>query len=113
MTAKPSPGKQLVDAFTASLPSNMQWTTDETIILDAVENASDRLDVLRTRFATAARNPEVTENRLAVLSADKSRLLEEAINRWAKSLNADGSQAKSVSAQHQRAALIRWHGANA
>ena len=112
MTAKPSPGKQLVDALTASLPSNMQWTTEETIILDAVENASDRLDVLRTRFATAARNPEVTENRLAVLSAE-IRLLEEAINRWAKSLNADGSQAKSVSAQHQRAALIRWHGANA
>ena len=112
MTAKPSPGKQLVDALTASLPSNMQWTTEETIILDAVENASDRLDVLRTRFATAARNPEVTENRLAVLSAE-IRLSEEAINRWAKSLNADGSQAKSVSAQHQRAALIRWHGANA
>jgi len=67
---------------------------------------------LRARFDVSERDPSVTENRLALLPAE-IRLLEEAINRWARSLNSDGTEAKSVSAQYQRAAHIRWHGANA
>ena len=111
MTAKPSPGKRLVDSLTSALPSNMEWTTEESITLDAVGHAGNRLDALRKRFDRAARDPEVSENRLAVLSAE-IRLLEEAINRWAKSLNSDGTQVKAVSRQHRNAAMIRWHGAN-
>jgi hypothetical protein len=86
--------------------------TEETITLDAVQPAGDRLHGLRARFDVSERDPSVTENRLALLPAE-IRLLEEAINRWARSLNSDGTQPKSVSAQHQRAAHIRWHGANA
>ncbi|MGY4650585.1 hypothetical protein [Mycobacterium sp. URHB0021] len=112
MTAKESPGKRLVKALTSALPDSMEWTQVEGITLDAVEHAGNRLDALRKRFDVAARNPEVTENRLAVLSAE-IRLLEDAINRWVRTLNPDGSQTKSVSAPHQRAALSRWHGASA
>jgi hypothetical protein len=114
MTAKRprSHGKQLVAALTESLPDNLKWTTEETITLGDIENAGDRLQVLRARFVKAARDPEVTENRLAVLSAE-IRLLEEAIGRWARSLNAAGAPVQAVSRQHRNAAMIRWHGANA
>lgn len=54
----------------------------------------------------------MTENRLAVLSAE-IRLLEEAIGRWVRSVNASGEPPQAVSRQHRNAALIRWHGANA
>jgi RNA binding exosome subunit len=109
MTAKESPGKRLIKALTSALPDGMEWTEVEGITLDAVEHAGNRLDALRKRFDTAAANPEVTENRLAVLSAE-IRLLEDAINRWVRALNPDGSQTKAVSLQHQRAAFSRWHG---
>jgi hypothetical protein len=112
MTAKRlSHGKQLVAALTEALPSTMAFTTEETITLGDIENAGDRLEVLRARFVTSARDPEVTDNRLAVLSAE-IRLLEEAIGRWARSLNTSGPP-QAVSRQHRNAAMIRWHGANA
>ena len=68
--------------------------------------------MLRARFVKSARDPDVTENRLAVLSAE-IRLLEEAIGRWVRSVNASGEPPQAVSRQHRNAALIRWHGANA
>ena len=79
----------------------MEWTTEESITLDAVEHAGNRLDALRKRFDRAARDPEVSENRLAVLSAE-IRLLEEAINRWAKSLNSDGHRSRRDSTNENK-----------
>ena len=110
--AKLTHGKQLVKALTDTLPPNLKFTTEETITLGAIEQAGDRLEVLRARFVTWAKDPAVTINQLAVLSAE-IRLLEEAIGRWAKSLNADGEPPQAVSRQHRNAAMIRWHGANA
>jgi hypothetical protein len=112
MTAKLSHGKQLVDALTKALPANMKFTAEETITLADIEDAGDRLDVLRARFVRSARDPDVTENKLAVLSAE-IRLTEEAIGRWVRSLNASGQPPTAVSRQHRNAAMIRWHGANA
>ena len=112
MTAKLSHGKKLVAALTEALPDNLKFTTEETITLADIEDAGDRLELLRARFARSARDPDVTENRLAVLSAE-IRLTEDAIGRWARSLNASGEPPAAVSRQHRNAAMIRWHGANA
>jgi hypothetical protein len=68
--------------------------------------------VLRARFATSSRDAAVTVNQLSVLSAE-IRLTENAIGRWARSLNASGQPRTAVSRQHRQAALTRWHGANA
>ena len=111
MTAKLSHGKRLVAASTDSLPGNMKFTTEETITLGDIEQAGDRLEVLRARFATSSRDASVTVNQLSVLSAE-IRLLEDAIGRWARSLNASGEPPAAVSRQHRNAAMIRWHGAN-
>ena len=112
MTAKLTHGKKLVAALTEALPDNLKFTTEEILTLGDIENAGDRLEVLRAGFAKSARDPEVTENRLAVLSAE-IRLTEDAIGRWARSLNASGEPPTAVSRQHRNAAMIRWHGANA
>ena len=105
-------GKRLVKALTDTLPANLKWTTEEQITLGNIEDAGDRLEGLRARFVKASRDPDVTLNQLAVGSAE-IRLLEEAIGRWAKSLNAHGDPPTAVSRQHREAARIRWHGANA
>ena len=68
--------------------------------------------MLRARFAASAKDPDVTLNSLPVGSAE-IRLLEDAIGRWIKSLNAHGDPTAVVSRQHRQAALTRWHGANA
>jgi hypothetical protein len=112
MTAKLSHGKKLVAALTEPLPGDMKFTTEETITLGDIEQAGDRLEVLRARFATSSRDAGVTVNQLSVLSAE-IRLLEDAIGRWARSLNAGGQPPTAVSRQHRNAAMIRWHGANA
>ena len=70
-------GKQLVKALQETLPDNLKWTTEETITLGDIEHAGDRLEVLRARFATSAKDPAVTLNQLAVGSAE-IRLLEDA-----------------------------------
>lgn len=110
--AKLTHGKQLVKALTESLAANMKFTTEETITLGDIEDAGDRLEVLRARFVKSSRDPKVTVNQLAVLSAE-IRLLEDAIGRWARSLNTSGEPPTAVSRQHRQAALTRWHGANA
>jgi hypothetical protein len=107
-----SHGKQLVKALTDTLPSNLNFATEETITIGDIEHAGDRLEVLRTRFASSAKDPAVTLNQLAVGSAE-IRLLEDAIGRWIKSLNAHGDPPTAVSRQHRQAAMTRWHGANA
>ena len=107
-----SHGKQLVKALTEALPSNLKFTTEETITLGDIEQAGDRLEVLRARFTKAAGDPKVTINGLAVLSAE-IRLLEDAIGRWVRSINARGEPPQAVSRQHRAAAMTRWHGANA
>jgi hypothetical protein len=112
MAAKISHGKKLVAALTETLPPNLKFTTEETITLGDIEQAGDRLEVLRARFAASAKDPAITLNQLAVLSAE-IRLLEDAIGRWIKSLNAHGEPPQAVSRQHRQAALTRWHGANA
>lgn len=108
----PTHGKKLVKALADTLPSNLKFTTEETITLGDIEQAGDRLEVLRARFAAGAKDPAVTLNQLAVGSAE-IRLLEDAIGRWIKSLNAHGDPPTAVSRQHREAARIRWHGANA
>lgn len=110
--AKLTHGKQLVKALTDTLPANLKFTTEESIVLGDIEQAGDRLEVLRARFASSAKDPAVTLNQLAVGSAE-IRLLEDAIGRWVKSLNAHGEPPTAVSRQHRNAAMIRWHGANA
>jgi hypothetical protein len=105
-------GKQLVKALTETLPPDLKFTTEEQITLGDIEEAGDRLEVLRLRFAVASKDPAVTLNQLAVGSAE-IRLLEDAIGRWIKSLNARGEPPQAVSRQHRQAALTRWHGANA
>ena len=105
-------GKRLVKALTETLPANLKFTTEEQITLDDIEHAGDRLEVLLARFTKSAKDPAVTPNQLAVLSAEV-RLLEDAIGRWIKSLNAHGDPPTAVSRQHRQAALTRWHGANA
>ena len=59
-----------------------------------------------------AADPKTTVNALTVLSAE-IRLLEDAIGRWTRSLNASGEPPTAVSRQHRQAAMTRWHGANA
>ena len=108
----PTHGKKLVKALADTLPSNLKFTTEETITLGDIEQAGDRLEVLRARFAAGAKDPAVTLNQLAVGSAE-IRLLEDAIGRWITSLNAHGDPPTAVSRQHREAARIRWHGANA
>ena len=110
--AKLTHGKQLVKALTDTLPANLKFTTEEEIALADIEQAGDRLEVLRARFAASAKDPAVTLNQLAVGSAE-IRLLEDAIGRWIKSLNAHGDPPTAVSRQHRQAAMTRWHGANA
>lgn len=55
MTAKLSHGKRLVAALTESLPENLKFTTEETFTLGDIEDAGDRLEVLRARFVKSAR----------------------------------------------------------
>jgi hypothetical protein len=105
-----SHGKSLVAALKAALPENLKFTVEETIVLADIEQAGDRLEVLRARFAASAKDSKVTLNAIAVLSAEV-RLLEDAINRWMRSLNASGQPPTAVSRQHRNAAMIRWHGA--
>ena len=105
-------GKRLVKALTDTLPPNLKFTTEETIVLGDIEQAGDRLEVLRVRFTKASRDDTVTINQLAVLSAE-IRLLEDAVGRWARSLNSEGAPPQAVSRQARNAAMIRWHGANA
>ena len=107
-----SHGKQLVKALTDTLPADLKFTTEESITLADIEQAGDRLEVLRARFAASAKDPAVTLNQLAVGSAE-IRLLEDAIGRWIKSINAHGVPPTAVSRQHRNAALVRWHGSNA
>ena len=71
------------------MPANLAFTVEEQITLDQIEQAGDRLEVLRARFAVAAKDPAITVNQIAVLSAE-IRLSEEAVGRWSKSLNSDG-----------------------
>src|SRR6478609_11539154 len=99
--AKLSHGKQLVKALTDTLPANLKFTTEETITLGDIEQAGDRLEVLRARFATSSRDAAVTVNQLSVLSAE-IRLTEDAIGRWARSLNASGQPRTAVSRQHRQ-----------
>jgi hypothetical protein len=106
-----SHGKKLVKALTDTLPANLKFTTEETITLADIEHAGDRLEVLRARFAASAKDSTVTLNQLAVGSAE-IRLLEDAIGRWIKSVNAHGAPPTAISRQHRNAAMIRWHGAN-
>ncbi len=109
MTAKLTHGMRLVKALTDALPPNLKWTAEEQIVLDQVEQVGDRLEVLRARFAVAAKDPDITVNQIAVLSAE-IRLSEEAVGRWSRSLNSEGEPPQAVSRPHQRAALTRWHG---
>ena len=73
-------GKKLVAALTEALPDNLKFTTEEILTLGDIENAGDRLEVLRAGFASRRVTPRSTENRLAMLSAE-IRLIEDAIGR--------------------------------
>ena len=85
----PTHGKQLVKALTETLPANLKFTTEETITLADIEQAGDRLEVLRAGSPPRRGSRRDAQPAGCRVSAE-IRLLEDSIGRWIKWLNAHG-----------------------
>ena len=79
-------------------------------MLGDIEQAGDRLEVLRARFATSGEETWPVAQSVGCGVSAEIRLLEDAIGRWIKSLNAHGDPGTAVSRQHREAApyQVAW-----
>jgi hypothetical protein len=107
MSKKPpmSPGKTLVESLHKQLPPNMEFDESETQIVELSEQARDRLEAVRERFAVKVKDPDISESALAALQTAIHQL-EGDIFRWIKALNIGAPQ--GISIRHQKAVNARW-----
>jgi hypothetical protein len=106
MTTRKTPGKRLVEALNRALAPGTERTEQETVVLDLLEAASDRLAVLKALFDAETSRPQVSAHRVTEL-AGEIRQIESNIQRWATLLDPRLEAVKS--ARHVEAANARWH----
>src|SRR5262249_33815353 len=99
MSPMSTPGKTLVEAVSRELGPHMVWDQGELVTLDLIEQAEDRRALLQARFDAVAADPDVPPYRLTILSSE-CRLLETAIQKWARSLDPHNDRAVSLRHVH-------------
>ena len=80
MTAK-TPVQGLVEALNRSLKGDAEWTEAEQVTLGVIEEAADRVAVLRRMFEAETGKAAVSTRRVTEVSAE-IRMSEANINRW-------------------------------
>ena len=103
-----TPGKRLVRTVNKALKEGCEWTETEQIALGLIEEAGDRVAVLRDLFDAETAKPAVSTRRVTELAAE-IRQTEATIALLVAQLIPDPDGAPTKSAQHQRAANSRWH----
>jgi hypothetical protein len=98
-------GKRLILALNAAISDDEEWTEAEKVTLGLLEEAADRLKVLKRLFDAEVDKEPVSTRRVTELSAE-IRQHELNIQKWVGSLDLDMERLKS--ARHVHAANVRW-----
>lgn len=98
-------GKRLISALNAAIPDGSEWTEAEQVTLGLLEDAADRVAVLKRLFDAEVCKPEVSTRRVTELTAEL-RQHEVNIQKWVAGFDLDMARVKST--RHQHAANVRW-----
>lgn len=103
-----TPGKRLINVLNAALRDDAEWSEQELVALDLIEESANRLAVLRRLFDAEA--AKVVPSRRAVELAAEVRQLEGQLAKLVASVVPDPDDMPRKSRHHQKAAFTRWHG---
>ena len=109
MRTRQTAGKRLVEALNGALPERdgkrAEWTETEAVLLGLIEDAADRVEVLKQLFDAEVAKAPTSTRRVTELTAELPQH-EMAIAKWTSCLDIGMAQVKS--ARHQHAANVRW-----
>lgn len=101
-------GQRLVSMLDEGLPSGVVWTAEERCVLTLIEQAADRIAVLKTLLDVERARPEVVSHRVAELAAE-IRQTEVVIAKMIATGLDPRMENTAKSMRHQHAANVRWH----
>jgi len=85
-----------------------KWDETEQVVLDLIEAAADRAELLRSLFTAELAKPEISTRRVTEVAAE-ARQLEANIAKMVGSLDPKAQRQAQKSPQHAAAANSRWH----
>lgn len=98
-------GKRLITALNGAIPEGSEWTEAEQVTLGLLEDAADRVDLLKGLLEVEVGKEPVSTRRVTELTAE-IRQHEVNIQKWVTGLDVDMTRVKST--RHQHAANVRW-----
>jgi hypothetical protein len=84
------------------------WDETELVVLDLIESAADRAELLRALFAAELSKPEISTRRVTEVAAE-IRQCEANVAKMVASLDPKAQKQAHKSPQHQAASHARWH----